>query len=280
MRILLKIVLWIICAAAIPLSMFAEPVIDVVIPTCSKDLEILNLCIRGVKENCKNVRRIIVVSPEHVTNEAEWFDEKNYPFTKQEIALYLNHMNQSAADRFLRESGRVGWYYQQLLKLYAAYVIPGIASNVLIVDSDTVFLRPVEFISPEGGGYFATGREYHQPYFAHAARFLPGLVRVYPDKSGVVHHMLFQRPILDELFDAVEDYHQVDLWKAFCYCVDLKHLGTSGASEYEIYFNFALSHSDEVSIRELKWKNSGYPGSINEHRREGYDYVSYHSYLR
>ena len=192
--------LWIICAVATPLSAtehyhFGEPVIDVVIPTCSKDLEVLNLCIRGVKANCKNVRRIIVVSPEHVTDEAEWFDENHYPFSKQEVAFYLNHMNQAAADKFLRESGRVGWYYQQLLKLYAAYVIPGISSNVLIVDSDTVFLRPVEFISPEGGGYFATSGEYHQPYFAHAARLLPELVKLYPNQSGVTHHMLFPSPL-------------------------------------------------------------------------------------
>ena len=114
-------------------------------------------------------------------------------------------IGQGISERFF------GWYYQQLLKLYALYAIPKISSNVLCLDSDTVFLNPVSFISEEGGSLFNPGYEYHKPYFEHIARFVPGLKKVYPKYSGISHHMLFQKPIMDDLFADVEKKHGIPL---------------------------------------------------------------------
>lgn len=260
-------------------SLIDDP-IDVVIPTASKDIVVLNHCIRGIKENCKNVRRVIVVSPFQITDDAEWFDEKNYPFTKEEISFYINHLNYEQSLNYLNNGSRIGWYYQQLLKLYAPVVIPDISTNVLIVDADTVFFRPVEFINNTGGGqYNISTFEYHRPYFEHMDRLLPGLKRVIESYSGIVHHMLFQKPILEDLFNQVETFHQIEFWKAFCLCVDEGQPYYSGASEYEIYFNFAFTKTDQVNIRHLSWMNSGDVGNIENHSK-WYDYVSYHSYMR
>ena len=50
----------------------------------------------------------------------------------------------------------------------------------------------------------------------------------------------------------------------------------SGASEYEIYFNYMLKyHSDKIKIRKLNWKNAN---SIDE--KENFDYISIHYYIR
>ncbi len=41
--------------------------------------------------------------------------------------------------------------------------------------------------------------------------------------------MLFQKEILDDLFDCVETFHQKEFWEAFCLCVAPDQLPYSGA---------------------------------------------------
>lgn len=263
------------CAAS-----FAVNSIDVVIPSAEKDLSLLNLCIAGIKENCPQIRRIIVVSKLQMTDQAEWFDETLYPFTKEDVALHLLKGDKSAAEKFLKTSSQVGWYYQQLLKFYALFVIPGLSSNVLILDSDTVFINPVDFLDAEDNALYNPGTELHKPYFEHMNCFLPGLASVYPYYSGVSHHMLFQYSLMQELFNDVENYHKIPLWQAFCRCVNLKHLPGSGASEYEIYFNYIFSKPNCVRIRALRWSNQSFTlnvkNTIEMLKKKGFHYVSIH----
>lgn len=258
--------------------------IDVVIPATKKDVASLDFCINGIKKNCKQVRRVIVVSPERYTTKAEWHDEKKYPFSKYEIALFLNRGDVDLARQYMEEPhSRLGWYYQQLLKLYAPFVIPEISSNVLIIDADTIFLRPVQFIGKNGEGLYNPGSEYFEFYFWHLERLLPGYKKLFSDYSGISHHMLFQKPVLKDLFAIVENQHQVEFWKAFCQCVEPKYLRAAGASEYEIYFNFVFARTDKVKIRELKWANAPPVESmgtfeLSKYRQEGYHYISCHKY--
>lgn len=259
---------------------FIDEPIDVVIPTVNKDLETLELCIQGIAANGKNIGRIIVVSDKMWTKSAEWFDEKRYPFTKSDVALYICGGDSGLAKEYLeKKNSRVGWYYQQLLKFYAPYVIPDISSNVLVLDSDTIFLRPTAFTGEGGGALFAVGKEYTREYFHHMERLTKGAVaKQFPEYSGICHHMLFQRALLDDLFTLVEKAEEKEFWKAFCLAVSDKN--RSGASEYEIYFNFALAKSDQVQIRKLKWKNIRALTMINKCRKQGFDFVSCHSFMR
>lgn len=261
---------------------FTEQPIDVVIPSTDKDLITLELCIEGIKANGTNIRRVIVVSDRPLTHNAEWFDEKNYPFNKSDVALHLFKGNAKQAQQYLGVGGnRVGWYYQQLLKFYAPYIIEGLSPNVLILDSDTVFLRPVEFLNKSFGGLLNPGEEYHHPYFKHADLLTGGLVKRLSSKlSGISHHMLFQKSVLDDLFNHVELLHGQEFWKAFCMCVDKQEIPFSGASEYEIYFNFVLARTKEVKVRTLKWENITSLAQIPLYAAQGYHYVSCHSYHR
>ncbi|MBS4168348.1 DUF6492 family protein [Parachlamydia sp. AcF125] len=257
---------------------FKEEPIDVVIPCTEKDVETLNLCIAGIQANCSQIRRVIVVSSHPLTDQAEWFDEALFPFTKDEIAYHL--LKGDASLNSPKKLPRVGWYYQQMLKYYAAFIIPHISSNILILDSDTIFLNPVEFLNSEGAGLYNPGSEYHKAYFEHADRFLPGLKRLYPEYSGISHHMLLQLPVLEELFNRVETYHQMPLWQVFCHCVSDDCTFASGASEYEIYFNFVFSRTDQVKLRHLKWKNIKNLDHLPGYKARGYHYVSCHAWSR
>lgn len=252
--------------------------IDVIIPCADQDRETLNLCIEGIKQNL-NVRRIIVVSPHRLTDQAEWFDEKNYPFTKFDIAFHI-FGDQELVKLYTSTPSRLGWVYQQLLKLYAPLIIPRISSNVLIVDADTIFLNPVKFLGSSGEGLYNPASEYHWPYFDHMARLIPGLKKVYSQYSGISHHMLFQRAVIKDLFHIIESYHGMEAWKAICRCIDRQHFAGACLSEYEIYFNFIFTRTDQMQIRPLLWANISNLSDLPSYKQAGYHYVSCHYYLR
>lgn len=260
---------------------FLPDPIDVVIPCCQKDKETLDLCIENIKKYCRDVRRIIIVSEKPLTDKAEWFPEYNYPFSKNDISFYLLRNNPSKAEKFLlMPNSRLGWYYQQLLKLYTPVVIPHISSNVLIVDADTIFLQPLAFLNDRHGGLYSTENCGHPPYFVHAKQLIPHFKRVFPELSGICNHMLFQRPVIEDLFHTVEQYHHQEFWKMFCTCVSLEHLNYSGASEYEIYFNFVFTRSKKVELRPLKGKSSDSLDKLSDYEKEGYHYITFHDWMR
>lgn len=259
---------------------FSNDPIDVVIPSVEKDLLTLQLCIAGIRKNGANVRRIIVVSKNKLTDQAEWFNEKMYPFSLSDVALALAKGDRQKQELLLQKGGRAGWYYQQLLKLYAFLVIPDISSNILVLDSDTVFLNPVTFLNDENEGMYNPGIEYHPPYFQHGALLIPGFYKCFPDYSGISHHMIFQKAVLDSLFSTVERIHSDPFWQVFCRCVSEESLFHSGASEYEIYFNYIFSRTHQISIRKLEWKNINRLSDIEPLKKKGFHYVSIHSYDR
>lgn len=257
-----------------------EP-IDVVIVCHPKDKETLDYCIEGIKANGQQVRRVIIVSSERLTDQAEWFDESQYPFNLNDVVMTIAKGNRERGEEFFRYHGRPsGWYFQQLLKLYATFVIPDISSNVLVIDADTIFMNPVKFLNKNHGGLFGFNTiEPKQRYLEHAKRVLPAYKRIHSEVYSVCHHMLFQRAILEDLFQTVEEYHSVPFWVAFCSCVDLNEK-KGAASEYEIYFNYAFTHTDQVNLRKLKWKNDVHLERLDALQASGYHYVSFHSYKR
>jgi hypothetical protein len=260
---------------------FSTAPIDVVIPCAPKDLDTLELCIQGVQTYGQNIRRVIVVSKERLTNSAEWFDEQNYPFSIRDIAFEIFEQNDKRTDFFLTSPrNRSGWIFQQFLKFYAPFVIPGISENVLILDSDVIFLHPMQFMTDSGAPCFNTGSELYSYYFTHAQKLLPDLRRVYPQYSGICHYMLFQRPILEDLFALIKAEHHIEPWKALARCIDQGALKLSCLSEYEIYFNFTQLRTDQSLIRPLKWIQLGKWDQMESLRSQHFFYMACQEWIR
>jgi hypothetical protein len=259
---------------------FSRDPIDVIIPCHEKDTPALNRAIAHIRQNVKNLRRVIVISAKHLTDNAEWADEKLFPFTKESI-IHEIFQNQENAERYLRtNNGRTGWIYQQFLKLFAAYYIPNISSNVLAVDADVVFLKSINFLQEDGAGLYAVGDEYHQTYFDHAARLLPELKKLYPQYSGIVHHMLFQKEVLDDFFNLIQAHHNLEPWIAIARAIPVidNKISFAPISEYELYFNFAFARTNQVKIRRLNWANASEVWFQHKRGLEAYDYVALHIY--
>ena len=266
-------------ALPFPLHFTNDP-IDVVIPSTDKDLETLDLCIAGIRENCPKIRRVIVISAKPMTDQAEWFNEADYPFSIKDVEEQLHFEKTFTKAEIEKNKERTGWYFQQLLKLYAAFVIPGISSNVLVLDSDTIFLKPVRFLNKRSAGLYNPGIEYHPQYFDHAARLLPGLDRVHNQLFGICHHMLFQKCVLKNLMAEVEALHKVPFWQAFCRCVAPEHTAGAGASEYEIYFSYVFSRTNLVEVRFLNWVDKADLSLLDRYKENGCHYAACHAYMR
>lgn len=249
-----------------------EP-IDVVIPFGGKKLELLERCIQGIRNNGHNIRRIIVVSDKKYTDSAEWFNEACYPFSKFDVAMNVFRDPKEASDFFVHPNTNVGWIYQQLLKLYAPFIIPNISKNVLILDADVIFFRPVSFMQENGGALFTKATEYYPPYFQHMKRLLPNLKKVLPEASGICGHMLLQRDILQNLFTIIEKRHGILAWKAICAVIDIDQVWECCLSEYELYFNFALAKTEQVKVRTLKWAHVHEAKHLPYYEKMNYHFV-------
>jgi len=198
-------------------------------------------------------------------------DEKVFEFKMNDVALH-----------FIKHDGknnRNGWYFQQLLKLYAGFTIDGILDNYLVVDSDVFFLKKLSFISDDDKYYFTTSDEHHIPYFKHMTKLHEGFEKLHP-KSGISHHMIFNKNLVKEMFELVETKHNTKFWKVFIEMVD-EHknhnitFAESGASEYEMYFNFMIKyHGDKMIIREIKWKNISNHQYYKKKYKENLDFIS------
>jgi hypothetical protein len=262
---------------------FTNDPIDVVIPCHEKDIHTLNLVIQGIKENGKNIRRVIVVSSKKLSNLAEWVPESIFPFTKNDLALIISHGNDTLKRDLLR-SGHIGWIYQQFLKLYSPFVIKNISPNVLILDAETIFLNPVEFMNKDGEPYFSVSIEVCEAYYTHMAKLLGepfSIKKVFRGYSGICHHMLMQKSVLEDLFGRIERESGKKAWEALCLCIDVNKARVQCMSEYEIYFNFIMANTDQARIRNLKWRILPYdPNVKNEYKKKGYHFITCHFGLK
>jgi len=253
---------------------------DVVIPVGPDDVTQVNKQLEFTKINVIGFRKIFLLSfdptiaIEKPDERIVLVDESIFPFSLQDVTKIHGPFK------------RNGWYLQQLLKLYAGMVIPGILNRYLVIDCDAFLLRQIEFIDKETGlPLYATGIENHAPYFDHMRKLHPFLEKQLPNASGICHHMMFETAYVKELMELVETYHENQpFWVIFLTMVDGQLTGlhspwhASGASEYEIYFNYMLKFwPDKMKIRELKWKNCP---EILFNDYYDYDYVACHYYMR
>ena len=236
---------------------------DIVIPVGPSDYDIITKQILYTKRNIIAYRNIYIISRNDISpiEGCIMINENIFPFTLETVEK--SHGKQK----------RNGWYLQQLLKLYAGRVIPGILDNYLVIDSDTFFLKPTKFM--EGGKcLYNYGSEYHKPYFRHMSRLHSSFKKVYPAMSGICHHMIFQKIYIDEIFNLVEVSHSMPFYQVFLDKVT--EITGSGASEYELYFNYILQNQlNNITIRALEWNNVS---KLSNNPK--YHYESVHHYNR
>jgi len=239
---------------------------DIVIPVGPNDINIINKQVEYTKKNVIGYRNIYIISydPTIFVEGCIIINENIFPFSKKDVENYLG------------KESRQNWYIQQLFKLYSCFIIPDILERILIIDSDIFFSKPIEFDNGNEICLYNPSEEYHLPYFDHMKKLHPNLYKKNIKLSGISHHMIFEKKYLKKLFDEVEEYHKELFWIAFLKCII--EYNTSGASEYEIYFNYMLiNFPEKIRIRNLSIQNIYCIKDIDNYN---YDIISCHWHSR
>lgn len=243
---------------------------DVLIPFHEKDLPILSYCIASVKQNAVGAQTIFIVSEKRPdiddSDDCIWIPEAHLPFSKEDVSSYIH------------SETRIGWYYQQLLKLFAFHYLPTKLNHLLILDSDVILKKQVSFFSEEGHIYLASSEEHTEAYFTHMSRLLPGLTKQISDTSGICHHFMLKREHVEYLLETIVKIHNDSAWKVMLRLVDPEDYNKSGMSEYEILFNFCLrNYPNEYRVRPLQIDNLSTFGEFNQSKA---DMVALHAWAR
>ena len=91
--------------------------------------------------------------------------------------------------------------------------------------------------------------------------------------------MIFETRFVREMFKMVEENGDKPFWSIFLEKVEtwLTHGFGSGASEYELYFNYVCKfHPDEIEVRELNWENV----QKLDLKKKDLAYISHHHFNR
>ena len=282
---------------------------DIVISSCKKDQIVLQKAIESIKEYVEGYRRIIVVSNEKLTNieGVEWFDEKKYPFSIKDI--YENMHNMVPEDMRKRKVS----YINQLIKLYAHRVIPGLLENILIYDSDIIFIRKTTFFEDGKplygsrvlnydmcGQYLNHFKKLHSSFDFHKLETNQQLLKQGLYRSGICHHIVYNRDIIEEIIALIEKTHGETFWKFYLNQVDTR--GNNPALWCEpancgLYYNYVSTyHPDKITQRCITWmecpaqsrtQNSivhNYDTEFENKKAlalsKGHSYIAFHSYNR
>ncbi|MFS0725544.1 DUF6492 family protein [Paenibacillus sp. 1P07SE] len=205
--------------------------IDVLIPAIEKDLGTLPHVIDSVRAMVHHpISQFLIVSPD-TPRMRKLCARKRCTFINETAVLPI-----TKRDIHYRSARweRSGWLYQQLLKLGAEKFVT--ASHYLVIDADTVLIRPHRFLTPEGKTVFYT-RSWSQPEYFVTYRKLLG--RSPARASFVTHYMLFEKTIVKQMKRTIEARHGMSWFRAILHSMDRKK--QFAFSEFETYANYHIS---------------------------------------
>lgn len=217
--------------------------IDIIIPVIEKDLDILPLCLEGVRKCIQNtIADIYIVAPAK---------ERIIAFASKYHLQFVDEstiLGYSPKDiRLITNAGtdRSGWIFQQLLKLSGAI---GTNRFFAVIDSDHILVQPHTFIARDRKLVFYQSKEFYYPYYANIKR----LIGKYPYEhlSYIAHKMVFDKEKLSALKAIIESKSSTNQqWdKLIINSLDRKY--SSSFSEFELYGYYTTS-KEKI---QLPWK--------------------------
>jgi hypothetical protein len=201
--------------------------LTIVVPAVEKDASALGHCLHSIREMIQDpIHEIWVVSPESSILR-EIARSHDCRFVHEETVL-----PQPVSELKCR-----GWVLQQFIKLNVTNHVS--TPDFLVVDSDTVFLRPQSFY--RGGRSILRYSDQYELLYNRSLELVFGDPRRFP-VSFVTHHMLFNTELVKGLLSLIEQRFKLPWWQAILQEVDQGH--PISFSEYELYGHFSLSQPD------------------------------------
>lgn len=215
---------------------------DVITVCAGEDLLNLELCIESLRKNL-NFNKCYVI-----TNDTKYVKSRGIDVIAVDENDIISDISELRKIDFPHSKERFGWYLQQFLKCEFSRS-KFCNGDYLIWDSDTILLKPIQFVSNDC--YILTrGREkLHQPY-VNTYQSLLNIEKIC-SFSLISQHLYVDRKIMVEMIQRIEK----EFNNKFSYAVleNIKGDNISLFSEYETYGNFLIHKKMKHEIIERKW---------------------------
>lgn len=209
---------------------------DIVIPVAKSHSAQLNANLPFIKKNLGHDKIILLCTEETFAD----FKDSDVEFINE--SEVCPDMNLTALRNIMIERGgnpnRAGWYLQQFLKMYYAFVCR--KDHYLIWDADTIPLKPIYFLNRRGEMFFNMKPDHHLPYFDTMNKLFNGTLKFVESAtpSFITEVMIMNTRIMREL---VGELGGTNFWKNILNAINDKDLSGSGFSEYETYGTYLVN---------------------------------------
>ncbi len=157
-------------------------------------------------------------------------------------------LNEYIKNKLGKRKGMYGWYIQQLIKIKLSSNFEDM-DNILIWDSDTIPLRPLNFIRNDGEFNYYYGSEFHKPYFNTLKKIL-GVDKA-PPHSFIAQCFPLKSMLAKDFIKNVDESYWMEK------IIDnLDQSSDCAFSEYESLGNFILTKKD-VNFINFPWERNG-----------------------
>ena len=226
---------WLVFALLFAVTDCIDCTLDAVILTTGKDALAFERSINSSLKHFLDVRNYYIITP-HVVELSKRYGNKlgprvifagetGFPFNTTMVADVMYQSVKDAGKYELTGKspfegtmyGKLGWFLQQLLKFYAGKVL-GLGDFILL-DSDCVWFKDIRFISAcnstHKSFYYASSCQYHPSYMNTIGPISGvGPMDSKVHRSGIVHHMVLAKHVLDALINDTERRHSMPFWQA------------------------------------------------------------------
>ncbi len=216
-----------------------------IVPSLARDLDVL-INNKDRFFDYLPIDRIVVIGSGEVEKRVE--GQSGIEFIDEQTVCDYQMVYEAVTKRSFAAKNRVGWYYQQFLKM--AYAKLSADEYYLLWDSDTVPVRKHVLFNGERP-YFDLKREYHKAYFKTIKLLFPEIEKALR-ASFISEHMMIRTEYMKEMIDLIsESKIEGKSWiEKIVNSIPEKELPNSGFSEYETYGSYVTKkHHDEYLIR-------------------------------
>ena len=259
------------------------PEIEILMVSKKEDFSVLKVSLEySIKMSVNPVSSITVIVPKNEVNLVKTFLNVMAEFQKINVIPENKVVSKEVIELITKNRpDRFGWILQQVL--VASYIINSRSEYILVVDADTVLLRPRIWVDKNSKQILMPTQELHKPYydFLRSSSNLYGKTAI----SFMSHHLLIQVKIFKEIFEMFNGSVLTALQKAFAFSSPTESAPFD--LKYEIYSQYLLlKHKGQLDL--VKWGNLSLPRSdlnqfisskdIKFSLTQRYNSVSFHSW--
>lgn len=269
------------------LSLNAEPLqthpnlpkISIFVACVEKDLHLLPQVLANAIENSQNpIHAISIVTPRDTCIEMNNFTTLGVPIEFLNEEVVISELNRTKLrERF---SERYGWVLQQLLTII--HVMKSDEAGVLVINADTLILRPQVWLLENDIQILMESYEFHKPYYDFLRRF--NLDESNFKASHITHHMLMQPKYLRKIYSEFIGDNSSEIEKFIDQIIEYSNPLESSpiCVEFELYaLGMRTRYSSCIEVRKfgnISVDEKTYRESHKEIFRN-FNSISLHSYL-